>query len=203
VEFNTLKTFIKSSKIKPDYIVLQYFGNDIEKVARKNGIKFSGFNAYSDLPHGVDQIVKSSYFLNYIYWIYPHSNENSYISYLNQAFHDQQSLNEHLQDIELFIDFSREEKIPILVLIFPFMQDIQLSSNIYIKTISSFLKSKKVSYIDVSTLVRNVPVSERIINNNDGHTSAFVNLLIAEKINFFIQQNQLLKSPETFTVRQK
>lgn len=190
-EFNTLNTFIKQSKIKPDFIVLQYFGNDIEKIAKKNGIVFSGFNAYSDLPHGIDQLVKSSYFFNYIYWVYPHANENSYLSFLRQAFHDKQSLNEHLRDLDLFIDFSQKENTPLLILIFPFMQNIDFSEELYIKTLASYLKTKKVLFIDVSTLIKDIPVSQRIINSNDGHSSSIVNLRVAEAIYSHIQKNQI------------
>jgi len=191
-EYNTLMAFMKESQIKPDFIILQYFGNDIERIAKKNGIRFRGFDAYKDLPGGLDQIVKSSYFFNYIYWIYPHADVKSYLTFLYQSYNDEQSFNEHTKDLDLFISYSREKNIPLLILIFPFMQDLKFSDDLYIQKLSVFFSSKGVDYVDVAKLIEDLPVKERVINNNDGHANAKVNRRIANEINQFIQRKHIL-----------
>jgi len=189
-EYNTMTGFIQSSQIKPDMIILQYFCNDIEKVAKKNGIKFTGFTSYDDLYRGFDQIVKSSYFFNYLYWIYPHVDVGSYIEFLNQSYKDEYSFKEHLKDIDLFATYSREANVPFLLLLFPFMQDLTFSENLYIGKLAVFCKERSISFIDVAQLISNIPVQDRVINNNDGHSSPLVNRCIANNIYNYILIHQ-------------
>ena len=111
-EYIMMEAFIKDSGVEPDYIILQYFGNDIEDVAINNGLNFEGFARYSDLKFGVANLVESSYFLNYLYWLYPHGDMKPYIEFLQDAYADSTIFRKHLDDIDLFIDFTNENDIP-------------------------------------------------------------------------------------------
>jgi len=188
-EYNLMESFIKDSGIEPDYIILQYFGNDIEDVAINNGMNFEGFARYSDLKFGVSNLVESSYLLNYLYWLYPHGDMKPYIEFLQEAYADSTIFRRHLDDIDLFIDFTNERDIPLLVLIYPFLQDTQLSQVMFINRLEQYLNTMNIEYIDASVLVSDLPVSERVINNNDAHPGTLTNKRVAEKILEIIQIN--------------
>lgn len=190
-EYNVALQFMKDSGIKPSMIILQYFGNDIDRVAKTNGLQFFGFEAYADVPVYVKQVVQSSYFLNYLYWVFPHGDANSYIDFLKEAYNNEEVYDKHLEDLNLFIDFARTDSVPLLVLIFPFMQDIPFSEELYINKITKFLDQQQIDYIDVSSLVLDLPLSERVINNNDTHPGELVNRRVADAIEKYIRNKQL------------
>jgi len=190
-EYNVTLQFMKDSETKPDLLILQYFGNDIDRVARTNGLQFFGFEAYADVPSYVKQVAQSSYFLNYMYWVFPHGDANSYIAFLKEAYNNEAVFAKHLEDLNLFIDFAQKDSIPLLVLVFPFMQDIPFSEELYIGKITSYLDQKQVDYIDVSNLILDLPVADRVINNNDTHPNELVNRRVANDIEKYIQNRQI------------
>jgi len=190
-EFNVAMQFSKDSGTKPSLIILQYFGNDIDRVAKTNGVQFFGFEAYADVPSYIKQVVQSSYFLNYMYWVLPHGDANSYIAFLKESYNNEEVLNKHLLDLNLFIDYAREDSVPLLVVVFPFMQDIPFSEELYIGKITDYLEQQQIDYIDVSTLVEDLSVSDRVINNNDTHPSEIVNRRVADEIENYLQTKQI------------
>jgi hypothetical protein len=52
----------------------------------------------------------------------------------------------------------------------------------YVNDIAHFLETQGVGVINVSSLTRNMPVGERIVNKNDGHASIKVNRMVADEI---------------------
>jgi len=191
-EYNTITQFVKDSGEKPSFLVLQYFGNDIEKVARTNGLPFLGFSPYTDVPAAMKQIVQSSYFLNYIYWIFPHGDAKTYIDFMHSAYNNEQVLSQHLSDLKLIIEYAHRDSIPLLVLVFPFLQDIPFSEELYIEKISNYLDMQQVDYIDISKLVLDLPINERVVNNNDAHSSTLVNQRVADAIKNYIINKKIL-----------
>ena len=190
-EYNITMQFIKDSGTKPDLLVVQYFGNDIEKTAQNNGLQFAGFEAYADVPSSVKQVTQSSYFLNYLYWVFPHGDEDSYIRFMQEAYNNEEILTKHLADLTLFIDYAHQDSIPLLVLVFPFMQDIPFSEELYVDKITEFLDYNQVDYIDVSKLVLDLPIPDRVVNNNDMHPSELVNQRVADEIENYISNKQI------------
>jgi hypothetical protein len=88
-EYNLMREMLNITGIKPKIIVLQYFGNDIENVAFKNGINYIGYNN----PVGSINflIISNSYLFNYLYWSFPRQNFNlplglPYITFLHQVY---------------------------------------------------------------------------------------------------------------------
>jgi hypothetical protein len=182
----------KETNICPKLVILQYFGNDIEEVAKDNGMKFPGFDMYGDLKYGLSNLVESSYFLNYFYWRYPHNDSRPYVEFLIKAYADSAIFNKHIADLQQFVDYSRNRNIPLLVVIYPFLQDENLSGKMYISKIAAYLNENNVQYIDVSDLIRDIPVTERIINSNDAHPNELVNQRIAQKLEEIIIAKNLL-----------
>jgi len=182
-EYDVMKNFIYSTRIRPAKIVLQYCGNDIEGAAAAQGLVFDGFRP----PPGMNRFLlltgAGSYLFNYIYFLFPREYLGTpYITYLTGAYKNDQILSQHKQDLMLFIDYARENSIQLIVVVFPFLTDLEMSDAMYVKEIVNFLESNKVSVVNVSQGVKNIPAPERIVNMNDGHASPNVNRIVAEDI---------------------
>lgn len=182
-EYNVMKDFLYQTRIHPKKIILQYYGNDIEGVAANNGLIFDGFHPPPDMNKFIIFIGSGSYFFNYMYFLFPREYLGAtYITFLTRAYKNDHMLSEHKNDLRLFVDYARENSIQLIVIVFPFLADIEMSNSMYVSDIVNFFKANEVCVIDVSSVVKDIPVSERIVNINDGHASKIVNMIVAQEI---------------------
>lgn len=187
MEYENTINFIKQSDIKPFAIVLQYFGNDIEVAASEHNKSLKRHAPYNDVPRFFELFIKGSYLLNYIYWLYPHSDSKPYIDFLSRAYKNQEIFESHKRDLKKIIDFSNDNSISLYVVIFPFLVSPETSKDIYVDSVKAFFDKHYVKTIDVSVLVENVDVKDRIVNSSDAHSSPLVNLMIAESLENLIK----------------
>ena len=182
-EYDVMRDFIYMARIKPDKIILQYCGNDIEGVAMNNGLIFDGFNPPPDMNKFLILIGSGSYLFNYLYFLSPREYLGmSYITYLTKAYKDDNILSKHKDDLKLFVDYSQANSAQLIVVVFPFLTDLEMSNSMYLNDIVSFFNANKISVINVSQLAKNIPVTERIVNINDTHASKILNNIIAQEI---------------------
>jgi lysophospholipase L1-like esterase len=180
-EFIEMKLFINNSKVKPDVIFLQYFGNDIEGIAY-NKLTKENHDPYSNLPSIPKFLIKGSYLINYLYWLYPHEDYRPYLNYLTKSYTNKEIVIEHFNDLQKFIDYCNLENIKLNVIIFPFLTDPGISKIIYENKIELFFKNRHVETIRVSEIIKHLNKNERIVNSNDSHASIKVNDLIAKHL---------------------
>lgn len=182
-EYDVMKNFLYQTRIIPDKIILQYCGNDIEGAAFGQGFMFEGFQPPADMNTFLLFIGSGSYLANFIYFTFPREHLGaSYIHYLRQAYDNEAIVSRHKQDLQLFIDFSRQHSIDLIVVVFPFLFDIPLSDDMYVNDIVRFFKDQDVRVINVSDLALNMPLTERMVNKNDSHASAKLNNIVAQEI---------------------
>jgi hypothetical protein len=182
-EYYLMKNFIYTTRIKPEKIVLQYCGNDIEYVAQENGVKFDGYKLPRYMNKFVLFIGSGSYLINYIYWLFPRDNfDAQYIAFLHHAYKNDDIFSKHKDELQLFVNYARENSIQLIVVAFPFLTALDMSDALYVNNIVHFFEANKITVINVSSLVRDIPDEERIINVNDGHASKTVNRIVAEEI---------------------
>lgn len=175
---------------KPDFLVLQYYCNDIDQIAISKGKRFNGFTPYKDSNRFSQILIRNSYLINYIYWIFPHLDTKSYADFLLSSYQDRTILQEHLSDLNNFIEFSEEESIDLIVLLFPYLQDLEFCSTLLI-LVENFFIEKGIKVINVSGLVEDIPSKKRIVNLNDAHPSVLINKLVADEV-FEALQNNIL-----------
>ncbi len=186
-EYESMQKFIQLSEIQPDFIVLQYYGNDIDHIAREHGLKGGeGFSPYAQMNFMTLQVVSGSYLINFLYWLFPKQDVNGYLTYLEKAYAKDEIFNDHMREFLPFIEVAKARNIPLLVVIFPFMQEIELSKKLYIHKISNYLTNNEVKYIDLSLLFKDLPVSDRVINSNDAHPSEKVHRLVGDELSKYI-----------------
>lgn len=183
LEYQRMTYFYYQTRIKPQVIVLQYYGNDIEGVAMKNGIKFSGFHPPADMNKLLLFIGSGSYLINYLYWLYPKEFLGaSYLSFLKQAYQNKTVVAKHKDDLMKFVHYARKNSIWLIVVVFPFLQDLDMSEKVYLKDIVNFFEANQVTTINVSDLVRDLPLKRRVVNINDAHASVEVHKIVAREI---------------------
>lgn len=180
-EFEEMSNFIETTNIKPKKIILQYYVNDVYHIAKKHGFEWA-YDPYGKLNSIFRKAVKGSYLVNYFFWLAPHIGSGEFLSKIEGMYNDKLILKEHLNEIQRFIDYANENKIELLIVIFPLMQRLEESKAIYINKFANYLTNQNVNFIDVAELIDHLPIEQRIINNNDSHASVEVNRILAEEI---------------------
>ncbi|GAB3711538.1 hypothetical protein GCM10027592_49220 [Spirosoma flavus] len=181
-EFRRLKEF----KVKPDVLVLQYFPNDIEKVARDHGVVPAAFTPYTDLPRVVQSVFRKSYLLNYIYWQFPHGNFTPFDHYARKAYGTNTITKAHLAELNQFIQYARQNNACIYVVLFPFMNNVEKSAE-YTRPVVDFFQQNNVPVLEVSKVIGDLAPAERVVGRNDGHASAVVNQRVGENLYKMLQ----------------
>lgn len=177
-EYETFIKFLNKTKKKPSKIYLEYFGNDIISIA--DSMKpYNGYRVYQNIPTVFTYAINASYLINFIYWSIPHPGLNDFNKYLNAAYQDTACFRLHTKELDRFINFSRQNNVELTMIIFPFLTDLEISKKTYTNKLINYFKQKNIQTIDVSDLIKDVPVYKRIINSNDQHPSEEVNRLVA------------------------
>jgi len=182
-EFHLMQQVIYMTKIRPEIIVLQYFGDDIAHVAAEKLKTFEGFKPFVNVNAFLKPAVRCSYFLNYMYFLFPNKElTSSALSLMQQTYRDNNMLLKHQEQLKLFINYARENHIQLIAVVFPVLEDIEISNSIYVNDIVNYFEVHKITTINVSRLVKNIPLQERIINKNDGHPSKSVHASVAHEV---------------------
>ncbi len=167
--------------VKPNTIILQYFPNDIEKVGRENGLSLSGTEPYHDLSGITNTIVRHFYLPNFIYWQLPHTGFSSFEKFVETSYTDTTILNSHLRDLQKIVDYRDSTQSKMYAVFIPFLFQMDKSAS-YTKPVENYLRAKGVEVITLNEGIEKIPTKDRVVGKNDGHASAILNKLIADKI---------------------
>ncbi len=167
--------------VKPNVLVLQYFPNDIEKVAQQHGLVPGAFTPYSDVPRAFQSLFIKSYLFNYLYWQFPHGNFAPFATYVQTAYTRPDIINGHLSDLNQFVEYAKASHARLYVVLFPFVHDIQKSAG-YTKPVVDFFQKNNVPVLEVGRLIGDIDVKDRVVGRNDGHASALVNQRVGEAL---------------------
>jgi hypothetical protein len=180
---------------KPDYLILQYYHNDIEKTGATYGYFNSSQTGYkSKKPSVVKKVamflglipIECSFFLNYTAFnsagFFFKKAGNDYKECLTKAYSDTSCVSEHLRDVDAIIRYSEKNQVKLRVLFIPDARDIDFTQGLFDRHIIPFLKARGVRYITLDKPFRKHQASELIINPLNAHTNPFANAIIAEQI---------------------
>jgi lysophospholipase L1-like esterase len=178
--------------VKPNVLVLQYFPNDVERVAGRHGLNPAGFEPYSDLPRAVQTLFRKSYLLNYLYWQFPHGNNfGSFDEYCRKAYGTPAIINEHLNELGQIMNYARQHNAQFYVVLFPFLNNIAKSTE-YTKPVVDFFARNNVPVLNVGKLVSDLKPEDRIVGRNDAHASPVVNQRVGNALYELMQSNSTL-----------
>lgn len=172
---------LKEFPVKPNTIVLEYFPNDVEKVGREKGLSLEGTEPYADLRGPMAMLVKRFYLPNFIYWQLPHASFSTFEKFVQTAYTDTTVLNAHLRDLDQMIEYRDSTNSEMYAVFVPFLFQLEKSGG-YTKPVEDYLRSKGVKVVTLTEEIAKVPEKNRVVGKNDGHASAEVNAIIAEKL---------------------
>lgn len=166
---------------KPDFIVLQYYGNDIVELSKKQGKTLPQYSAYDSLSSIEELLIRGTYLGNYLYWKFPQTDRSEFNDFLITSYKDSTLMAQHKSDLQKFIDYSTDRKVPLVVVLFPYLFDLK-SSEVYIGPLVDFFSRQQVPVLNVSEIVVDLPLEKRMVNANDAHPSEMVHQLVAEML---------------------
>ena len=167
--------------VKPDVIVLQYFPNDIEKVAREKGLSLTGAEPYNDL-HGIGAtLVKRFYLPNFVYWQLPHASFSTFEDFVKTSYTDSTILNAHFRDLDKMLTYRDSSGANMYAVFVPFLFQLDKSAQ-YTRPVEEYLKSRGVTVVTLTDGIAKIADKERVVGKNDGHAGPAVNALMAERV---------------------
>ncbi|MDQ6479761.1 SGNH/GDSL hydrolase family protein [Dyadobacter sp. LHD-138] len=183
-EVKRLETF----PVKPDVIVLQYFPNDIEKAGREKGLSVSAAAPYGDLKGPMATLVKRFYLPNFIYWQLPHTAFSTFEKFVQTAYTDTTVLNAHLRDLSKMVAYKDSTGAKMYAVFIPFLFQLDKSAS-YTKPVEDYLRAHGVTVVTLNEDIAKLPDKDRVVGKNDGHASAVLNGLIADRLFDSIKKN--------------
>jgi hypothetical protein len=165
----------------PAALILVYYSNDIEGACHDAGFRVPTWTPSSDLPTAGRAIVQRSYLLDFLYWRIPHGDLVPFESGLESCYTNPAALSLHLADLERFVAFANEHRVPLLVVAFPHLVDTEASRRL-IEPVTRFFQDQRVPLLDVSAMVGRLKLRDRIVNQSDAHPSVLLNHLVADSI---------------------
>lgn len=167
--------------VKPDAIVLQYFPNDIERVAQANGLTITGGMPFDDVSGATAQIVRRFYLPNFVYWQLPHAQFSTFDEFVSTAYSDSTVLRAHFADLSKIVAYGDSTGAEVYAVFVPFLFQLDKSQG-YTRPVEDFLKQNGVKVLTLNSEIAAIPEKDRVVGRNDGHASAAVNAAIAEKL---------------------
>ncbi len=174
---------VKGFPYKPEILILQYFLNDIRTAAHQRGVIS---NAPNLEPWPIlKPLVDNSYAVNFIYWravrMKPRPWQADDFIWLKTAYNDPEIWWLHQQELLAIYEGAASEKVKLIVVVFPSMNDVERSKELTAKVVD-FFEDRQVPVLDAVELVENVPVKQLVVNSLDAHPSEWVHEQVANKL---------------------
>jgi hypothetical protein len=175
----TVADYLSPYPVAPDILVLSHFINDIEHTG------IPGIETYRDFaPNAVWDWFASRYFLfSYVYWHYLVGPQmvSSYANELLLAYEDEAKWTAHQARLQEFVDDAHERGIPLLVIVWPTLNDLDLSLEANTR-VEDFFSSQGATVVNIRPAIESLSIEQRMINNFDAHPSEAVHRLVAEAL---------------------
>ncbi|MGE0526357.1 MAG: SGNH/GDSL hydrolase family protein [Bdellovibrionales bacterium] len=178
-----------------EYLVFSYFGNDIMEVALQHGYDIKGLlTPYADLSQSERYFVERSYLLNYFYWSKPRDDLKNWWERYRILYADEKVLSAHRAELQEIVDWSKEKRVPMVVVLFPYLHKMEMTS-MYSDFIKQFFNDQGISVIDVAELVRDLPVDQLTVNVNDIHPSHEVHRRVGRALFEYLSRREPMFKP--------
>jgi hypothetical protein len=174
-----LDKFFAAYEIKPNYLIHQYFGNDIEDYTEKVKIDRSFLRR---------AFARVSEVFNYIdIYFYTAEFSAKYFDQLMSAYENQDVFEKHFADLKSVHEKVYAKNGQVILIAFPFLntEETLKFSQVYIQKIKeSFLQScrKGDIFMDITPLASTLHVNERVVNFMDGHPSPKLHRIVGQQL---------------------
>lgn len=172
----------------PDILILSYFINDIEQAAYDRGVNRPKF---VQKPGGMlGFVVDNSYALNFVYWRWYRISQPplkpNYIDWLQSLYQDPEIWWQHRQELSTIIAGTKAEGVPLLVVVFPNLADVD-GSRLITEKVKGFFREDDILVLDMASFLANHDPDDTTVNAVDTHPNEMVNKEVAEQLYQMIQ----------------
>jgi lysophospholipase L1-like esterase len=176
--------------LEPDVLILSYFMNDIETVALKHGLKIHS-EPLRDLNPLSIFLIERSYLLNYLFRI-DWTRATNYYDVIDEAFSTETIIAAHKQHLLQIIRHAKEGSAPMIVVMFPFLDDFERSRPHY-SEIRSFFADHDIPVVDIRGRLRDYTPMEIMVNRRDVHPNKFVHQTVANDLHEILVQRDIVQ----------
>lgn len=164
---------------QPDILIWAYVLNDIEEVAVKHGFAIP---PKPEIPPSLRPLIENSYAFNFLFWRLTHLmavwQPDTKWQWLLSIYNDPEAWRFHEQELLSIYHEAQTRRLPLLVVVFPGMTNIE-ASRVITERIIDLYHSKGVPTLDVADLIATTPTSELVASPVDAHPSERVHHLVA------------------------
>ncbi|MFH1459210.1 MAG: SGNH/GDSL hydrolase family protein [Candidatus Omnitrophota bacterium] len=177
---NEYLTLVQHPK-KPKKIIVSYYINDIESIARKKGYNIPWELLVKHPPISfAGLIIRTSFIVNWMYWnLHRGQLGEIYWDYLKHLFNNPQIWELHKQELLKFIIYAQEINAEILFIVWPYLGNIPESLEFTSKVVD-FLEKQNVKVLDLGKYYLNYDPENLIVNKLDTHPNEKVHAQVAE-----------------------
>ena len=177
--------FEKVRHLNFDYIIWQYFLNDIQPSIKSTGTRIIETNR--DLPGYITFFTNKSYFLDFVYWKVTPTHRKTFTQ-LRSAdiaqYSNQEAVKKHKDDIYNFIQSFKGSNTKIVTIIFPSLLLIgpdYPASHIH-QMMSDYFRQNGVDTTDLFEDFRSLDKETLMASNFDPHPNELAHAIVAEKL---------------------
>lgn len=164
----------------PDIMVLQYFFNDPDMICHDALGWYPELDVYAELPYVARTVITRSYLANFIFFrTYDFPMMDSYMKFFADCFRDQKALKMYAQQIDSIVDYCHKKGVTLLVLVIPHPVQPEATSP-QDRIVQKMYEDRGVTVIMADSALNQLPLSQRILSNQDIHLSALGNQQIAD-----------------------
>lgn len=181
-EFENLKNF----PVKPDIIVLQHCQNDLDDLLADKRLQYQ---SESSIQLALQKFIYFSYFINYVHSVISppvsDSTYERYGEYLENIYGDETIMNKLYVVFDEIVSYCDGNNIKLVVVLYPLlgMNDKYYDySYIYTNPIENYFNNKNIAVLNITPLLKKIPVSQRVVSASDYHPNELVNEIIAENL---------------------
>ncbi len=164
----------------PDIMVLQYFFNDPDMICHEALGWYPELDVYAELPYVARTVITRSYLANFIFFrTYDFPMMDSYMRFFTDCFRDQKAIKMYAQQVDSIVDYCQNNEITLLVLVIshPVQPESTAPQD---RIVQKMYENRGVTVIMADSVLNQLPLSQRIISNQDLHLSELGNQQIAD-----------------------
>ena len=183
---------IESYPLKPDVLVVSYYINDIDDATAKLDRLPDFYPPPVWAP--IRPFVNRSYLLNFVYWRFVRGTigmGQNYWDHVQTAYNDPQIWDVHAGELQAIIDYTRENDIGLLFVLFPHLVFLEESSAFTAK-VEDFLTREGVPVVNMGDRLAGRPWQDLIVNSIDTHPNKEVQREIAADVFDALKANGLI-----------
>lgn len=170
-------------------IVLCWFLNDVDDVARQHGLHTGNEGLQAPWPIS---LIHGSYLCEYLAGFFPDRQAgDNYLKFLHRAYADPIVMEEYQRQLFSISHSRRLFGAKFAVVLFPMMNSID-GSEFALKPMREYWQSQNIPCLDLSPIYKGYTTKELTVNASDSHPSVFAHDLAGDAIYTFLKEHQLL-----------